>query len=563
MTSIWRPRPKGPRRWNVTMVADPAAVRARYGKSYATASEPQRANRDADMFDGGGRYRKRRRMRRGGLSRMYRKYRYRGRGLYGGSGGFWSDLWDKTRGHLGQSFKDVAPSWAGNALTGLETFGKAQGWGGYDTGQGVVNSEIVDGGAGMTVPEFASASGGEMGTIQITHREYVADVFGPDTAGVFQNLTYGINPALPETFPWLSQVAANYEEYTIKQLIFTFRTTVSDFVQSNGQVGTVIMATQYNANDGAFQSKQDMMEYAGAVSAKVSQQIQAGVECDPAQLSGAPGKYTRSGPAPPGEDIKTYDLGTFNIATSNTPAQFNNQAIGELWVSYTVELRKPKFFVTRAQQLLTDVFIGNDPSSQTAGNIGWGVGQQNRIGGLLATTLPTNNSDPGNPIAYPAGVNTLYYVFPATFAGDVEITLSATAITPATAPDLLFYIDTGSPLTTGAPGIVPINDIWTNTAGGPSGYWSNNVQTDAVIATGGTAHRVNHIYHFTITSPTTANQAVDNVLVLTSTAPISTFYMRISMYNTGLNYAKSHRPIMSNPSTDEVIQFPANIGQVP
>jgi len=549
----------------VAMVADPGDVRARYGRSYLLADAPQRANRDRDGFDGKGRYYKRRRMRRGGTGRMYRKYR--GRGLYSGAGGFFGDLWDKTRGHLGAAFKEVAPKWAGNALSGLETFGKAQGWGGYETGGGggPVNNDIVDGGAGMAVPEFAGAgTGGEMGTIQITHREYVADVFGPDEAGTFQNLTYGINPALPGTFPWLSQVAANYEEYTIKQLIFTFRTTVSDFVQSNGQVGTVIMATQYNANDAPFQSKQDMMEYAGAVSAKVSQQIQAGVECDPAQLSGSAGKYTRSGPAPPGEDIKTYDVGTLNIATSNTPSQFNNQAIGELWVSYTIELRKPKFFVTRAQQLLTDVFIGQDSSGlgQAIGDMKWAVGQQNRIGGLLATELPTNTNNP-TPIPYPLNTNALYYVFPATFAGDVEITVGASALTFPTVASLNCYISMAPP-TTLLPGIRPIPDIWTDSSAGV-GYWSNNIQTATSpdVPPGSGDLRTNQIYHFTITSPTTAQSAVDNVLVISSTNLLNNFYIRVSMYNTGLNYAKSHKPIMSNPSTDEVIQFPANTGQYP
>jgi len=524
----------------MTLVADPAAVRARYGKSYATASEPQRANRDADMFDGGGRYRRRRRMRRGGLSRMYRKYR--GRGLYGGSGGFFSDLWDKTRGHLGAAFKEVAPKWAGNALSGLETFGKAQGWGGYDTGEpATVNNDIVDGGAGLNVPQFESG-GGEMGTICISHREYVADVFGPETAGTFQNLTYGLNPALPGTFPWLSQVAANYEEYTIKQLIFTFRTTVTDFVASNGQVGTILMATQYNANDAPFQSKQDMMEYAGAVSAKVSQQVHAGVECDPAQLSGSAGKYTRSGPVPPGEDIKTYDLGTLNVATSNTPAGFNNQAVGELWVSYTVELRKPKFFVTRAQQLLTDVFQGNIAVADNINQVPWAVGQQNRIGGQLCTEFGA---------LYPPAVNRLYYVFPATFSGNVEVAMTASL----DAADAFIYLGAqgAPPATTAPPGIVPIADMWAQN------QWNSQI----VAARSTTDVNSSYKAHFKIVSPTTAATAVDNVLTILCSGLATDYRITVTMYNTGMNYARVDRPILANPSTDQVIEFPNNVGFFP
>jgi len=446
----------------------------------------------------------------------------------------------------------------GNALTAAEGFGRAQGYGAYDT---ATTNEIVNQGASMAadVPSF-NAGVGEMGTIQISHKEYVADVFGPESAGIFQNITYGLNPALPSTFPWLSQIAANYEEYTIKQLLFTFRTTVSDFVASNGQVGTVIIATQYNANDAPFANKQEMMEYAGAVSAKVSTGIIAGVECDPAQLSGPAGKYTRSGPTPPGEDIKTYDLGTLNIATSNTPEQFNNQAIGELWVSYTVELRKPKFFVTRAQQLLTDIYIGDNGTSATTmlGSTSWGECQQNRIGGTLVTTWPTVVPPTGPPINYPAGAEVLYYVFPATFAGDVQVELYSTSPDCNVVDTMGLYVVAQTP----PPGIVPINDLWRNTTG--VGAWTYEEQSAYTGTAPAIAQKSANIYHFSIVSPTTANVTVDNVLTLRHpTFAVGSFMIRISMYNTGLNYARSHRPIMMNPDTEIVVDFPAGQGQMP
>jgi hypothetical protein len=538
-------------RWQKTYMPR-AQARATYGKTLKLASQAQRDQRYADDYMGGtGRYARKLRS----YGRRMWKRRMGGKGLYGG-GGFFSDMWDRARGGLGQAFKDTAPKWMGNALTAAEGFGKAQGWGAYDT---ATTNEIVNQGAAMApdVPSF-NAGVGEMGTIQISHKEYVADVFGPDSAGIFQNLTYGLNPALPSTFPWLSQIAANYEEYTIKQLIFTFRTTVSDFVASNGQVGTVIIATQYNSNDAPFANKQEMMEYAGAVSAKVSTGIIAGVECDPAQLSGPAGKYTRSGPTPPGEDIKTYDLGTLNIATSNTPEQFNNQAIGELWVSYTVELRKPKFFVTRAQQLLTDVYIGDNGTSTSTllGNTPWAECQQNRIGGTLVTTWPTTNTVP--PISYPAATDTLYYVLPATFAGDIMVEVYSTS------PDCNVVDSPGLYVAqqTAPPGIVPIYDMWRNTTG--VGTWTYEQQT-AYTGTGPTtAQKSANVYHFTIVSPTTANVTVDNILTLRHpTFAVGSFMLRVSMYNTGLNYARSHRPIMMNPDTEIVVDYPAGQGQMP
>lgn len=517
-----------------------------------------------------GRYRVRRRLRRGGLRRLYR--RYRGRGLYSGSGGFWSDLWNKSaglRGHLGGLARASSNPY-------LQLAGRASqmlGTGAYEGGEPqTVNNEIVDGGAGLGVPTFSSG-GGEMGTITISHREYVADVFGPDAAGTFQNVTYGINPGLPNTFPWLSQVAANYEEYTIKQLIFTFRSTVTDFVASNGQVGTILLATQYNANDAPFSSKQDMMEYAGAVSAKVSMQVVAGVECDPAQLSGPPGKYTRSGPTPPGEDVKTYDLGTLNVATSNTPLQFNNQAVGELWVSYTIELRKPKFFVTRAQQLLTDVFIGDQAGVPAGLNaFKWGMGQQNRIGGLLCTEYGPS---------YPVQGGVLYYVFPATFSGNVEINLWAQAIAGAPSGQGSIFVEAQNPPpgTTQPPGIVPINDLWGATQTPRSVVASNTATTGwlnyqlaessastVTVPIIGTINNVGAMMykgHFKVVSPTTAASTVDNVLAIGCTQQVIGFSLQITMYNTGLNYSRVDRPIIANPATTQVIEFPANAGSVP
>nr|QKV51139.1 putative capsid protein [Crucivirus sp.] len=559
MQAEWREVAPRPLTKMVKMVMDGAGGRTRYGKSYGMSSDPQKANRVTDNYFGPGRYSRgqsRYRVRRRGrsMNRRSRRKRYYGRGLYGGQGGFWDDLkqgWSNVSGRVGSGFKAAANAtgmgYLADALGHAENAGRALGWGAYDT----VSNEIVDGGAGQGIPQFSSG-GGEMGTIEISHKEYVADVFGPDSAGVFQNVTYGINPALPETFPWLSQVAANYEEYTIKQLIFTFRSTVTDFVASNGQVGTVILATQYNANDAPFASKQDMMEYAGAVSAKVSQQVQAGVECDPTQLSGPPGKYTRSGPTPPSEDVKTYDLGTLNVATSNTPEGFNNQAVGELWVSYTIELRKPKFFVTRAQQLLTDLFIGdNGATLVTLDAVPYGVGQQNRIGGLLCTEFGA---------AYPPVMGNLYYVFPATFSGNVEVNIHGICNTTYTSR-IQVNQPAAAPQTTGPPGILQIADMWDAGAWASQLGANNNAGNARSLFTG----------HYKIVSPTTAATAIDNVLTISSLnvtagntpGTLTSYQISITCYNTGMNYTRVARPIMANPVTEQVIEFPAGTGTYP
>jgi hypothetical protein len=550
----WEDAPMGySTRW-VKQRMPRAAARALYGMSMRTAGPEQRAARlAANYMRGTGRYS--RRLRSYGR-RMYKRRapyrRYGGRGLYSGRGGFWSDAWAASGG-LRKFLGDKARASSNPLLSGLGRAAGALGIGAYETEGGAVTNEIVDGGQGNPAPVFYTG-GGEMGTITLSHKEYVADIFGPETPGIFQNITFGLNPGLPATFPWLSQLAQNYEEYTIKQLIFTFRSTVTDFVASNGQVGTIIMATQYNSNDEPFQSKQDMMEYSGAVSAKISQAVIAGVECDPAQLSGSYGKYTRAGPVPQSEDVKTYDLGTLNVATSNTPAQFNNQAVGELWVSYTVELRKPKFFVTRAQGLLTDVWAGSI-SPQTAPGVplaidqlNWAIGQQNRIGCSLQRAHPnTGTFTPG----------WLYLVFPQYFSGDVEVTTEANvfASQPPATPFGLYQDGSG------APGLIPIPDLWQS----PNNVmpWTGGMHTNGAIG-----DNILTKYHWRVVSPTSAGQTTDNFILISTTPNMTAptclgMNVKVQMYNTGLNYAQSKHPILADIVTGEVLNWPSGGAPIP
>lgn len=465
-------------------------------------------------------------------------WHYYGNGMYAGRGGFWGDLWNKTAGirhTLGGAARSGAFGPVGQAIGGVTG---ALGIGDYTTGDHVVSNDIVNEGSGQGIPQFAEGPK----TVTISHKEYVADIFGPQTAGTFQNQTFGLNPALLSTFPWLAQVACNYDEYTFHQLIFTYRSTVTDFVAANGQVGSIIMATQYNANDSPFTSKQDAMEYDGAVSAKVSEKILHGVECDPTKLSGAPGKYTRSGPPTVGEDIKTYDLGTLNVSVSNTPAAFANQAIGELWVSYTVELRKPKFFATRGQAIQTDIWMGREPAAGAAellGDLTIGVAQQNRIGGSLVKSLPDLNPTTG-AVLYPANTHKLYYVLPDSFSGDCEIQITS-GITSG--PQQAYILAVSNPTL----GILPINDMWN------AGGWSHKNE-NPTAPTGGGPGLYQGTSHWRIVAPTSAQAAgaMNNVITIASDSYFNALIFKITVYNTGMNYTRSNEVIMQNPTTGQV-----------
>ena len=153
-----------------------------------------------------------------------------------------------------------------------------------------------------------------------------------------------LNPGLGETFPWLAQVAMNYEEYEFLQLVITFKSTIDQSLATNGQSGQVALTTSYNPSQDPFGSKQEMMGYSGGMSCKTNQSMIHGVECDPAKNSGSAGKFVRPGYVAT-QDLKNFDLGTTFVSILDCPSQFLGQTLGELWVSYTVTLRKPKLAV--------------------------------------------------------------------------------------------------------------------------------------------------------------------------------------------------------------------------
>jgi len=270
-------------------------------------------------------------------------------------------------------------------------------------------SNITMAGSGQSVPSVTSA-GDETGSICISNREYVGDVFGPATSGTFDVTPFPLNPGLEQSFPWLSQLAANYEEYEFIQLVYELKSSIQDVNSANGQVGTIISATNYNASQPLFTDKPSMSAYYGSVSSKTTDDFVHGIECDPSKLSGAAAKYVRTNPVLTGEDLKSYDHGIFQIATHNIPSTMLNGTLGELFVSYKVMLRKPKFLTGRGLSITRALFVsgGSEGILAVMGTDALLLkGQQNNLNVLLDLSVS----------------NAIKVTFPAYFAGNVEIKL--------------------------------------------------------------------------------------------------------------------------------------------
>jgi hypothetical protein len=182
---------------------------------------------------------------------------------------------------------------------------------------------------GSPVPSFGE------NCIRIRHKEYLGDVYG--STG-FVLASYDINPGLSAAFPWLSSIAANYQEFAFAGLVYSFVSTSADALNStNTALGKVLLATDYNPLNPSFTTPTQMLATEYSNYGKPADSIMHAVECS-AKMRPTLWQFVRTAGVPPGADERLYDLGNFQIASQGMQATAN---IGGLWVTYDVILCKP------------------------------------------------------------------------------------------------------------------------------------------------------------------------------------------------------------------------------
>lgn len=215
----------------------------------------------------------------------------------------------------------------------------------------------------------------------VRHREYLGPVISSSNAGAFSLASYAIQPGLPQTFPWLSNIARNFQQYTIKGMLFEFVSTSSDALNStNTALGTVVMATNYNSLEADWTSKIQMMQTEFASTSKPSCSILHPIECKP-ELTTIEVLNVRTGAVPANGDIRVYDLGKFQIATVG--CQGTSVNLGDLWVTYEISFLKPVQNVD-SSAFLTDFYSA---TSGITASVPYGTNTVYAEGSNLGTTV--------------------------------------------------------------------------------------------------------------------------------------------------------------------------------
>jgi hypothetical protein len=197
-------------------------------------------------------------------------------------------------------------------------------------------------------------------SITVRHKEFLTEIRGAQSFTVRNE--FDINPGLPTTFPWLSAIAAQYSQYRIKGMVYHYVPTSGNAVSStNAALGSVMLQTSYRASEPAPTSKIELLNEYWSSESKPSEAFCHPIECDPKE-NPFNVQYIRSGGLPSSENQLMYDLGRTTVAVSGQQA--DDIVLGDLWVTYEIELKKPIISSTNNSNITT--FHGVSTTGVTA-----------------------------------------------------------------------------------------------------------------------------------------------------------------------------------------------------
>jgi hypothetical protein len=175
--------------------------------------------------------------------------------------------------------------------------------------------------------------------VLITHSELISDVrlMDVDTFTFPQTLAkYYVNPGMGRTFPWLSNIAANFGFYRFRGVRFEF---ISSSPTSVG--GEVEIVFDPDASNAAPISKSSLMNFKTSARGPPYQKLSLSVPQSVSSAQGRNGRRpVRSAESGFASDVlPIYDAGSLYFrAVGPEPLT----TCGELWVHYEVELYNPQ-----------------------------------------------------------------------------------------------------------------------------------------------------------------------------------------------------------------------------
>jgi hypothetical protein len=160
--------------------------------------------------------------------------------------------------------------------------------------------------------------------------------------------SFDINPGLSASFPWLGNVARNFEQYRFNKLKYHFVSHSATAIGStNTALGDVLLVTQFDPLDAAFATTAEIQNYEGSSWGRPSKNITHTVDVRRSKAA-IKNLFVRAAAAPADTDIRMYDVGRFSLGTAGMQAA---SVLGDLVVEYDVTLIRAKTYVAPAADL--------------------------------------------------------------------------------------------------------------------------------------------------------------------------------------------------------------------
>lgn len=187
------------------------------------------------------------------------------------------------------------------------------------------------------VPLFSESSK-HHGAVTVRHREYIQDLFS-GTSVLPTAQEFIITPTNVDTFPWLSTIAQNFEQWIPLGIVFEFVSTAGSAINgTSAALGDVNFATQYNSAAPLFLNKSQLLNHFYSSSAATNANLMHAVECAPDDTPIMPRYLDRDNFVIP-TDPRLDALGVFQYIGTGSPAAY---FCGQLWITYEIVLLKPR-----------------------------------------------------------------------------------------------------------------------------------------------------------------------------------------------------------------------------
>jgi hypothetical protein len=256
---------------------------------------------------------------------------------------------DYSGGAIGANLGSKIGSWIGKKAEAF--LGKIFGSGDYEMqapgGAGINQNSLV---AGSGIPAMHTDNSGAS---QFMFHEFLGNI---NMTVAFNLNTFNIDVTDPRTFPWLNNIAKNYQQWQLRGCIFIIRSLTGDAVIAPTQgMGSIFGSIRYDVNSAAPTTKKEMLNSMFSSSAKPSVNQAFPVECDRKQSPVSIMKTLMPGVVP--TDLQLYRVGYLDIATEGGANNFSDCA--EVHILYDCAFYKPRTEIGGGGPMYSLDLVGN------------------------------------------------------------------------------------------------------------------------------------------------------------------------------------------------------------